>query len=79
MYQYLAVLNELKWLQEANNCVFAGTMEGDFLPLQLIYQDKTMESLPSAEFPPDWHITFKENHWSNGKAMMRKFFSKKKG
>ena len=37
-----------------------------------------MKSLPSVEYPPDWHITFIENHWSNEKAMigyLRKFFS----
>ena len=50
--------------------VFAGTMKGDFLPPQLIYQGKTSKSLPSVEFPPEWHITFSENHWSNELAMV---------
>ena len=49
--------------------VFGGTMAGDFLPPQLIYKGKTPMSLPSVEFPADWHITFTENHWSNEKAM----------
>lgn len=57
--------------------VFGGTMAGDFLPPQLIYQGKTHKSLPPVTFPPDWHITFTENHWSNEKAMvdyLEKFF-----
>ena len=45
--------------------VFGGTMAGDFLPPQLIYQGKSSKSLPSVVFPQDWHITFTENHWSN--------------
>ena len=45
--------------------VFAGTAKGDFLPPQLIYQGKTPKCLPSVRFPPDWNITYSENHWSN--------------
>ena len=49
--------------------VFGDTMAGYFLPPQLIYKGKTPKSLPSVEFPADWHITFTENHWLNDKAM----------
>ena len=49
--------------------IFAGTMAGDFLPPQLIYQGKTAKCLPSVEFPSDWHVTHTENHWSNEKTM----------
>ena len=45
-------------------------MAGDFLPPQVIYQGKTRKSLPTVEFPSDWHITFVENHWSNEKVMI---------
>ncbi|SMN02226.1 hypothetical protein SPONN_625 [uncultured Candidatus Thioglobus sp.] len=45
--------------------VFCGTLAGEFLPLQLIYQGKTKASLPSHKFPDDWHVTFTPNHWSN--------------
>ena len=45
--------------------VFAATMEGDFLPLQLIYQGKTTICLPSTKFPSNWHITFTPTHWAN--------------
>ena len=50
--------------------VFGGTMAGDFLPPQLIYQGKTHKSLPPVTFPSDWHVTFTENHWSNEKTMV---------
>ena len=43
--------------------VFGGTMAGDFIPLHL---GKTSKCLPSIRFPSDVHITFTENHWSNG-------------
>jgi hypothetical protein len=45
--------------------VFCGTLAGEFLPLQLIYQGKTKASLPPYKFPSDWHVTFTPNHWSN--------------
>ena len=50
--------------------VFGGTMAEDFLPPQLICQGKTRKSLPPVTFPPDWYVTFTENHWSNEKAMV---------
>ena len=40
--------------------VFAGSLTGDFLPLQLIYKGTTQRCLPTLLFPPDWHITFSE-------------------
>ncbi len=39
--------------------VFAGTMAGEFLPPQLIYQGKAAKCLPLVEFPSDWHITYR--------------------
>ena len=50
--------------------VFAATMDGDFLPPQLIYQGKTPRCLPSIDFPAGWDITFTENHWSNETVMI---------
>ena len=49
--------------------VFAGSMNGEFLPPQLIYQGKTTRCLPNYDFPSDWHITFSANHWSNKDTM----------
>ena len=52
--------------------VFAGTMSGEFLPPQLIYQGKTPNFLPSLDsIPSDWDITFTENHWANETTVMR--------
>ena len=36
---------------------FAGTMEGDFLPPQLVYEGKTPRCLPQVDFPDGWHVT----------------------
>ena len=49
--------------------VFCGTLKGEFLPPQLIYQGKTSACLPRHEFPDDWHITCTPNHWSNEDKM----------
>ena len=48
---------------------FAGSMAGDFLPLQLVYEGKTTHCLPHVEFPRDWHITYSRTHWSNETTM----------
>ena len=47
--------------------VFVATVDGDFLPPQLIYQDKTPRCLPNIDFQD---ITFTENHWSNETVMI---------
>ena len=51
--------------------VFAGTVTGEFLPPQLIYQGTTTRCLLSIKFPADWHITFSPNHWSNETTMVQ--------
>ena len=45
-------------------------MSGVFLPMQLIYQDKTPKCLPSVQFPSNWNVTFTDNHWSNETTML---------
>ena len=50
--------------------VIAGTMAGDFLPLQLNYKGNTSKCLPSVDFPKDWYITYTENHWANESTML---------
>ena len=45
--------------------VFGVTMDGNFLPPQLVYAGKTPKCLPKFDFPEDWDITFTENHWCN--------------
>ena len=49
--------------------LFCGTITGEFLPLQLIYQGKTAACLPQMKFPDDWHVTCTDNHWSNEETM----------
>ena len=49
--------------------VFGATLSGEFLCPQLIYKGTTTKCLRSVRFPPDWHITFTENHWSNESTM----------
>ena len=50
--------------------VFGGSLTGDFLPIQLIYQGTTKRCLPTVEFPRDWHVTFSHNHWANEETMI---------
>ena len=50
--------------------VLAGTMQGDLLPLPLIYKGKTLRCHPNYKFPPGWHITHSPNHWSNEPTMI---------
>ena len=46
--------------------VFACTMSGRFLPMQLIYKGTTRKCLPKrVDFPSDWDVTFTANHWAN--------------
>ena len=50
--------------------LFAATLSGDFLPIQLIYQGKTKRCHPDYPFPPDWHITHTPTHWLNEETML---------
>ena len=43
--------------------IFCGSLTGDFLPLQLIYKDKTARCHPKFDFPVDWHVTHSPKHW----------------
>ena len=46
--------------------VFASTMSGKFLPMQLIYKGTTHKCLPKhVDFPSNWDVTFTANHWAN--------------
>lgn len=50
--------------------VLCGTLQGDFLPLQIIYKGKTDRCHPKYTFPPGWHITHSPNHWSTETTML---------
>lgn len=45
--------------------VFAITLDGKFLPPQLISQGTTAACLPRTKFPANLHITCSPNHWAN--------------
>ena len=49
--------------------VFAVTLNGEFLTVQLVYQGKTERCLPSFKFPRDWDIKYTANHWCNESTM----------
>ena len=54
---------------------FVITLNGDFLPIQLIYGGKTKKSIPAVKFPDEFHVTANHKHYSNEKEsleMMRK-------
>ena len=55
--------------------LFACSMSGDFLPVQLVYQGKTVRCLPKYQFPSDWDIIFTANHWCN-ESTMRQYIDK---
>ena len=44
---------------------FSITMDGKFLPMQIIYAGKTSKSIPKIEFPKDFHVTANPKHYSN--------------
>ena len=50
--------------------VICGTIQGDLLPLQIIYKGKTDCCHPKYTFPPGWHITHSPNHWSTEITML---------
>ena len=49
--------------------VFCGSLSGDFLPLQVIYQGKTPRCHPRYQFPLDWDVSHTPTHWSNEETM----------
>ncbi|KAK3084172.1 hypothetical protein FSP39_009403 [Pinctada imbricata] len=50
---------------------FAGSMDGVFLPMQLIYGGKTDKCHPKYKFPQGFHITHSGNHWANEETMIQ--------
>ena len=45
--------------------VFTVSLDGSFLPIQLIYCGKSRACLPPTKFHSDWHITYSHNRWAN--------------
>ena len=54
---------------------FAVSASGDFLPMQLIYAEKTKRCFPKFTFPRSFHVTYTKNHWSN-KVKVTEHFEK---
>ena len=54
-----------------SSSMFCGSLVGDFLPVQVIYQGKTARCYPQFEFPPEWDITHSRKHWSNKTTMIQ--------
>jgi len=50
--------------------IFGAMMDGNILPPQLVYANKTTKCLPKVDFPKDWDCTFTENHWYNETVMI---------
>lgn len=44
---------------------FSVTLSGKFLPMQLIYGGKTLQSLPRYKFPEDFSLSVNRKHFSN--------------
>ena len=51
--------------------VFCGSLVGDFLSIQVIYQGKTARCHPRYNFPSGWDITHSTKHWSNEAIMIQ--------
>ena len=49
--------------------LFAGSLSGELLPIQIIYQGKSSKCLPKFNFPNRWHVTYTPNHWANESTM----------
>jgi len=58
----IAAINDKRQI----TAIFACTLSGNFLPIQLIYQGTTPKCLPkNVNFPSDWHLAYTANHWAN--------------
>ena len=51
--------------------VFCASIQGDFLPIQLIFKGKTSRCHPNFKFPEWWHITHSPKRWSNEEIMLQ--------
>ena len=49
--------------------VLAGTLTGEFLTPQVLYEGKTKRCHPKSSAPSGWDIWHSKNHWSNEETM----------
>jgi len=51
--------------------MFCCTIQGDFIPVRLLYKGKTRSYHPKYKFPAGWNITHAPKHWSNEQTMVQ--------
>ena len=57
--------------------IFTITLNGKFLPMQLIYRGKTNQSLPKFEFPVGFSLSANPKHYSNTAEFMNLILKRK--
>ena len=57
--------------KQSITATFIVTLDGSFLPMQLIYGGKTSKSLPSVEFPEGFSLSANPKHYSNSEESMK--------
>ena len=55
------------------SATFVITLAGEFLPIQLIYGGKTLQSLPRYRFPESFSLSVNEKHYSNTDESLKLF------
>ena len=50
---------------------FSITMDGKFLPMQIIYGGKNTKSIPKVDFPDSFHVTANPKHYSNEEESLK--------
>ena len=51
--------------------VVVASMSGECIPIQLLYQGKTVRCHPKVSFPENWDVWHSINHWSSEETMIR--------
>ena len=57
--------------QRTITATFSITMDGRFLPMQIIYSDKTSKSIPPVSFPDSFLVSANTKHYSNEKESLK--------
>ena len=51
--------------------VVVTSMSGEYIPIQLLYQGKTVRCHPKISFPENSDVWHSINHWSNEETMIK--------
>ena len=57
--------------QRTITATFSITMDGRFLPMQIIYSEKTSKSIPPVSFPDSFLVSANTKHYSNEKESLK--------